>query len=172
MTERFYPDRFMRRVFGSNYWTQSLLTQRMTFRQAAMQAILKATGISKRKVNATVYKVLDEYDKKAEKLEAEGVEAFRKDAINNEKLLRQRVEMLVLYNEVKEQKEEHAGEYYRWLPSESKVPDPEHQLLYGKIFKVGEGDKNGNMPCERYGCKCGIEWLTLDEVEKLKKRKV
>ena len=49
---------------------------------------------------------------------------------------------------------------------------PEHQLLYGKIFKVGEGDKNGNMPCERYGCKCGIEWLTSDEVEKLKKRKV
>ena len=50
-------------------------------------------------------------------------------------------------------------EFYRWMPSDAKNPDPEHQLLYGKIFRVGEGDKEGNMPGERYGCRCGIEWL-------------
>ena len=55
-------------------------------------------------------------------------------------------------------------EFYRWLPSDAKNPDPEHQLLYGKIFRVGEGDKEGNMPGERYGCRCGIEWLTDEEV--------
>ena len=46
------------------------------------------------------------------------------------------------------------------MPSDAKNPDPEHQLLYGKIFRVGEGDKDGNMPGERYGCRCGIEWLS------------
>lgn len=166
MTERFYPDRFIKQVFGSHYWTENLLTKRLTFKQAAMQAVLKATGLGKRKIDATVYKVIGEY---REKINGDAAE---REEVKDEKLLRQRLEMLVLYNEVDALKEEHAGEYYRWLPSESKVPDPEHQLLYGKIFKVGEGDKNGNMPCERYGCKCGIEWLTSDEVEKLKKRKV
>lgn len=259
MTERFYPDRFIKQVFGSDYWTERLLTGRMTFKQAAMQAVLKATGLKRREVNDTVYKVIDEYKDKTrdytakrwqkgdldriylnvsgvdpelklyfwhdeegkirrkyetgiyhgikevprydmEKLHAaaDNFEVYQikdeagnyrearwgdlldklevvqneREEIADEKLLKQRLQGLVLWNEVETMKQEHAGEYYRWLPSESKVPDPEHQLLYGKIFKVGEGDKNGNMPCERYGCKCGIEWLTADEVEKLKKRKV
>lgn len=257
MTERFYPDRFIKQVFGSDYWTEKLITGQMTFKQAAMQAVLKATGLNRREVNETVYKVLNEYQEKTRDYTAarwqkgemdriylnvsgveKGVKVYfwhdkdgkirrkyetgiysrseiprrqwdrlekaadnfevyhvkdekgnyrearwddlldklqlvqnEREEIADEKLLKQRLQGLVLYNEVERQKEEHAGEYYRWLPSESKVPDPEHQLLYGKIFKVGEGDKNGNMPCERYGCKCGIEWLTPDEVAKLKKRK-
>ena len=65
---------------------------------------------------------------------------------------------------MQEEKQAHKGEFYRWLPSNAQNPDPEHQLLYGKIFRVGEGDKEGNMPGERYGCRCGIEWLKDEDV--------
>ena len=88
----------------------------------------------------------------------------------NEVLLKDRIENLVLWNEVQNLKKEHEGQFYRWLPSSSKIPDPEHQLLYGKIFKVGEGDKEGNMPSERYGCKCGIQFLTAKEAKEMKGR--
>jgi uncharacterized protein YunC (DUF1805 family) len=43
------------------------------------------------------------------------------------------------------------------------VPDSQHQLLYGKKFKVGTGDKEGNMPGERWGCMCGMKILDVDE---------
>ena len=66
---------------------------------------------------------------------------------------------MITYNEVQALKKEHKGKRYRWLPSGALNPDPEHQLLYGQIFNVGEGDKDGNMPGERYGCQCGIEWI-------------
>ena len=77
----------------------------------------------------------------------------------DEKLLKNRIANLVIYEEMQHQKQEHKGQRYRWLPSSAKEPEPEHQLLYGKIFNYGEGDADGNMPAERYGCQCGIEWL-------------
>ena len=79
--------------------------------------------------------------------------------------MKERVEMAVTYYEVDKEAKEHEGGFYRWLPSEAKEPEPEHALLYGKIFKVGEGDKDGNMPMQRYGCKCGIEWLSDEEAK-------
>jgi len=49
----------------------------------------------------------------------------------------------------------YAGEFYVWLPSDAEEPDPEHQLNYGKQFQIGEGE----MPGDRYGCRCGMEIL-------------
>lgn len=137
----------------------------MDLKKEEMQAVLKATTLSKRQVNATVYKVVDFYDKKMKTLKEEKVKAFKKEAVNDEKLLKDRLSGLVVWNEVQNLKEEHKEEYYRWLPSAAIEPDPEHQLLYGKVFKVGEGDKDGNMPGERWGCQCGMEILTSEEVK-------
>ena len=67
---------------------------------------------------------------------------------------------------IQDLKAQHKGEFYRWMPSSAENPDPQHGLLYGKIFRVGEGDKEGNMPGERYGCQCGIEWLGEEEAFK------
>lgn len=52
-------------------------------------------------------------------------------------------------------KDRYEGEFYIWLPSDAEEPDPEHQLNYGKKFQVGEGE----MPGDRFGCRCGMEIL-------------
>lgn len=166
----FNPSRFLRLVFPKDFFKGKILNSDLELKQLTLQAILKATTLSKRKVEATVYKVVDNYEKKIKTLKKEGVKAYKAQALNDEVLLKDRLENLVLWNEVQHLKEEHEGEFYRWLPSSAETPDPEHQLLYGKIFKVGEGDKEGNMPAERYGCKCGMEILTADEAEELKGR--
>lgn len=166
----FNPEQYLKTLFGAGFFKGRLLNSDLELKQLALQAILKATNLSEREVEATVYKVVDNYEKKMKDLKKKKVRAFKAKALNNEVLLKDRIENLVLWNEVQHLKEEHQGQYYRWLPSSSKIPDPEHQLLYGKIFKVGEGDKEGNMPSERYGCKCGMQILTAKEAKELKGR--
>lgn len=166
----FKPENFLKLVFPKGFFKGKILTRDFELKKEMMRAIIKATGISKRKVNATVYKVVDFYEKKIQTLKQEGVRAYKKEALNNEVLLEDRLENLVLYNEVQNLKEEHEGQYYRWLPSSAETPEPTHQLLYGKIFKVGEGDEEGNMPSERYGCRCGMEILTKEEAEEMEGR--
>lgn len=166
----FNPTQFLKLVLGAGFFKNRILNNEMDLKKSVMSAILKATTLNKRTVNATIYKVVDNYKKKMNNLKQEGVKAFKSEAINDEVLLKDRIENLVLWNEVQELKEEQEGEFYRWLPSSAECPDPEHQLLYGKIFKVGEGDKEGNMPAERYGCKCGIEFLSATEAKEMKGR--
>lgn len=170
MGQIFKPENFIKLVLGSNFFKGKLLTSDMELKKLELQSILKATGISRREVDLTIYKVVDIYEKKMKELKKEGVRAFRKEALNGEALLKNRLEGLVLWNEVQNIKKENEGLFYRWLPSSSANPDPEHQLLYGKIFPVGKGDKNGNMPSERYGCKCGMEILTPKEAKEMKGR--
>ncbi len=166
----FNPNHFLRLILGVGFFKNRILNNELDIKKAVMSAILKGSDLKKRTVNATVYKVVDKYKEKMEKLKEAGVRAFKSEAINDEVLLKERIENLVLWDEVQSLKEEHEGEYYRWLPSSAENPDPEHQLLYGKIFKVGEGDKEGNMPSERYGCRCGIEFLTASEAKEMKGR--
>lgn len=153
------PEQYLRLVFPKGFFSGKILNNELELKQAMMSALIKSAGISKRDVDETVYKVVDKYVKKIKELKEEGEKSYKKKALNNEVLLKNRLENLVLYNEVNKLKKEHEGQYYRWIPSSAEEPDPEHQLLYGKIFKVGEGDKDGNMPTERYGCRCGIEFL-------------
>ena len=160
------PDRLLREVLGAVWKRKTLLNRNFDLKREVKRAILKLDIMSKRELDAMLEKVTDFYTEKAERLQEEGDRAFKKDAVNNEKLLKQRVEMAVTYYEVDKEAKEHEGGFYRWLPSEAKEPEPEHQLLYGKIFKVGEGDKEGNMPMQRWGCRCGIEWLSDEEVKK------
>ena len=40
-------------------------------------------------------------------------------------------------------------------------PRPQHQLLYGEIRKVGDGE----FPNEDYGCKCGAYFLGTNPLE-------
>ena len=84
-------------------------------------------------------------------------------AKEKESLLKQRLENLVVFSEVTRLKKKNKGKYYKWLPSGADEPSPQHQLLYGKTFLVGEGDEDGNMPGERYGCQCGMEILDSKE---------
>ena len=165
MGDKFYPDRFLKQVMPKSFYSQNLVDKDFDLKKNALKAINRTRTITGRPIDTTVYNVLSQYEQKYKGLIADGessTQAFN-EAVNNSALLRQRIEQAVVYDEIQNLKTQHAGEFYRWLPSSAANPDPEHQLLYGKIFRVGEGDKNGNMPGERYGCQCGIEWLDSGE---------
>ena len=162
----FYPDKFKKKVLPKGFFDQDLLTkQNLTLKKKATQALILATNVAAKDLSTTVAGVVSVYQNKIDDLRDEGLPKAKAALLakGSEALLRQRIENLVVYSEVQRLKNENEGEFYRWLPSGASDPDPQHQLLYGKIFKVGEGDSEGNMPAERYGCQCGMEILTTKE---------
>lgn len=78
------------------------------------------------------------------------------------RLLKNRLENLVKYEkiqDIKKQFNKEKNKKYKWIRTTAKNPDPEHLKLVGKIFEIGKGDKMGNMPGERYGCKCDLLFI-------------
>jgi hypothetical protein len=158
----FLPDEFLDEVLPVKTWKKRFVTgpvDDLKVKQSIIKTLVVAGVINKKELTATITNVLTGYKARAHKLEKVGVRAYKAEAINNEALLKQRVKDTLVYAQVQTEKKEHAGQYYRWLPSSAINPDFEHQSLYGEIFRVGQGDKDGNMPGERFGCQCGIEWL-------------
>lgn len=162
MSEIFDPARFLKRVLPKGLEKTGLLKDDLTIKQRYLKALVRASALTGREIKKEVYEAVDFYIAKEEKLRAAGVRAFKQEALAGQALLTQRIKNMLVYSEVQEQKKAHKGRMYRWLPSSAQEPDPEHQLLYGKIFREGEGDKEGHMPGERWGCQCGIEWLDDD----------
>lgn len=166
MGKRFIPGRWLEKIFPKGIEKSGLLSDNLEIKKRYLQALVRATSLSGREITAEVYKTVDFYEQKEAALKAAGVKAFKQEALNGQELLKARLKNFLVYSEIQRQRKEHKGRMYRWLPSNANEPDPEHQLLYGHIFREGEGDKDGNMPGERWGCQCGIEWLDDDEAFK------
>ena len=166
MGQRFDPQTWLKRVFPKGIEKSGLLNDKLEIKKTYLKALVRATSVSQRQLTQEIYKTVDFYVEKEERLKAQGVKAFKQEALNGQALLTERIKNFLVYSEVQAQKKAHKGRMYRWLPSSAKEPDPEHQLLYGKVFREGEGDKEGYMPGERWGCQCGIEWLDDDEAFK------
>lgn len=164
MGERFDPSAWLERVFPKGIEKTGLLTDGLDIKKRYLKALVRATGQSGRKITAEVYKTVEFYAEKEAALKAAGERAFKQEALNGQALLTSRLKNFLVYSEVQEQRKRHKGKLYRWLPSSAENPDPEHQLLYGKIFREGEGDEHNNMPGERWGCQCGIEWLDDEDM--------
>lgn len=162
MGKRFIPGRWLEKIFPKGIEKSGLLSDNLEIKKRYLQALVRATSLSGREITAEVYKTVDFYERKEATLKAAGVKAFKQEALNGQELLKARLKNFLVYSEIQRQRKEHKGRMYRWLPSNANEPDPEHQLLYGHIFREGEGDKDGNMPGERWGCQCGIEWLDDD----------
>ena len=166
MGKRFIPGRWLEKIFPKGIEKSGLLSDNLEIKKRYLQALVRATSLSGREITAEVYKTVDFYEQKEATLKAAGVKAFKQEALNGQELLKARLKNFLVYSEIQRQRKEHKGRMYRWLPSNANEPDPEHQLLYGHIFREGEGDKDGYMPGERWGCQCGIEWLDDDEAFK------
>lgn len=164
MGTRFDPADWLARVLPKNFEKSGLLSENLSIKQKYLKALVRATSLSGKEITEKVYKMVDFYEKKEAELKAAGVRAYKQEALNGQALLKQRIKNMLVYTEVQEQRKAHKGQWYRWLLSNAQTPDPEHALLYGKIFLEGTGDKQGNMPGERYGCQCGIEWLDGDDM--------
>lgn len=90
-------------------------------------------------------------------------DVIKEEIIDNPKQLIQRVQNNIVNQIAGEIKDAYRGEYYKWLPSDAAEPDPIHQLKYGKRYQVGKGE----MPGDRYGCRCGMFILVKETKLKL-----
>ncbi|MDR0676925.1 MAG: phage head morphogenesis protein [Elusimicrobiota bacterium] len=97
---------------------------------------------------------VEKYANEIKNLETKQKQAVYEE-IKEQKLLKQRLEMAVRYDMSQDIKKEHKGEWYIWVESTAENPDPDHKKNWGKKFKVGEGE----MPGERYGCRCDIKLI-------------
>lgn len=155
------PAAYLKRVLPAGFFKERLLGKKFSIKRTFLRALVTAAELDEQELKDSYARTIKFYREKEKKLEAEEVKKPEKKAVNNEKLLKSRVENLVVYSESQRLKDEHKGEYYIWLPSSSKEPRPQHQLLYGEIRKVGDGE----FPNEDYGCKCGAYFLGENPLE-------
>lgn len=136
---------------------KKLVTKNLTVNRIALLAVKTSGILTSKKIEETTIKVIKQYKKsiKREVKEGQSKEEATKEVVNKNSLVVNRIENLAVIEIAKEIKRKYKGEYYFWLPSDAEVPDPLHQLNYGKKFKIGVGE----MPGDRPGCKCGMRIL-------------
>lgn len=140
--ERFASNRKVKRLFSS---------KGISLNRVALAFIKEIDFVDTTDITKVALEVIRQYEKR---IRAD--KSVKKEIQKNPKLLISRVQNEVVLKLSEGIKKNYAGKKYRWLPSDAKEPDPQHQLKYGKIYTVGVGE----MPGERYGCKCGMEIIT------------
>lgn len=142
---------------------ERLLKGNVSLKKTALSFVDSVDFLDRKKVTEVALNVVDSYQKRIAKAQAETGERSAGTEIKNEilddpKLLIQRVQNEVIWQVKEEIKKSYSGEPYEWLPSSANEADPEHALNYGKIFIVGEGE----MPGDRDGCQCGMNILVKE----------
>lgn len=143
---------------------KKLINEKAGLKKSALSFVSDIPYLDKKRVTEVALKTVAGYKEREAKATAEaGMDrsagrAVRREIVEDPVQLVQRVQNEVVLQVTERIGEKYAGEFYIWLPSDADEPDPEHQLNYGKTFRVGEGE----MPGERYGCRCGMEIL-VDE---------
>ena len=153
MAIRYLPDELLKKIAPARK-VENLVSSRATLKQAALSFVDDIDFIDKKAVRDVALKTIRGYKKRIK--EDPNVKS---DLVDDPKQLVHRVQNEVVFQVAEGIKEEYSGEFYIWLPSDADEPDPEHQLNYGKKFKIGEGE----MPGERYGCRCGMEILVKEK---------
>lgn len=132
---------------------KKLVSTRASLKKSALSFVSDIDFLSNASVKRLALKTIKEY-----KARTKGDPTERKKITKDPKLLINRLQNLVVTQMSKEIRSKYKGEFYIWLPSDAAEPDPEHQLKYGKKYRVGVGE----MPGDRYGCRCGMQILTED----------
>lgn len=133
----------------------------LTLKKAALSFVDAVDYIDKKSVAEVALNTVRSYQEREAKAQVEaGFDSnagkeLASDIKKDPKLLINRVQNEVVFQISREIKSTYEGEEYEWLPSDADEPDPEHQTLYGTIRVIGVGE----MPGERYGCRCGMRIL-------------
>ena len=133
---------------------KKLLSKGFDLKRSALSFIDDIDFINKKSVSRVALKTIRSYQAR---IDADASQ--KSDILDDPKQLIQRVQNEVVFQVSGEIKENYEGEEYEWLPSDAEEPDPEHQLNYGKVFTIGDGE----MPGERYGCRCGMNILVKEK---------
>jgi hypothetical protein len=139
---------------------EKLMTSRLTLNRAVLSTLTDADFLSAKTLERTALRVIKQYKASYKEETDDGVppSEAKDDAVNDKKLLINRVQNTVVNEIANEIKDQYRGEYYKWLPSDASEPDPLHQLNYGRKFQIGRGE----MPGDRYGCRCGMQILVTE----------
>lgn len=153
MAIRYLPNEFLKKVAPKSK-IEKLVSGKLTLNRTVLSMLSDADFLSKGTLEKVALKTIKEYKAMYQENKDEGIPAdeAKDDAINNNKLLVNRVQNSVVNQIAVEIKDQYLGEFYKWLPSDASEPDPLHQLKYGKKFQIGKGE----MPGDRYGCRCGL----------------
>lgn len=164
MSIRYLPKELLKKIAPKKA-IQKLVTNKLTLNKTALSMVSKADVISKKNVETVALKVIKEYKKSFKDDVALGASksAALEETLNQRKLLVNRVQNNIVFQIKEEIADQYAGEFYEWLPSDAEVPDPIHQLNYGSTFQIGVGE----MPGDRYGCRCGMNILVPEKKLKL-----
>lgn len=150
------PKKMLRKIAPKKK-IERLIKGDLSVNKAVLSMFDEVDFISKRDIATVALNTSKQYKAryKEERESGESVSAAKETTLNGKKMLISRVENAVVHQVAQTIKEEYEGEYYKWLPSDADTPDPEHQLNYGKVFQIGDGE----FPGERYGCRCAAEIL-------------
>lgn len=132
---------------------ENLLTQNVTLKNSALSFVSDIDFLSAASIQRVALKTIKGYKERI-RLDSD----LKDEIIDDPKQLIQRVQNEVVTQVAGEIKDNYGGEFYVWTPSDADEPDPEHQLNYGKTFQIGDGE----MPGDRYGCRCGMDILVKE----------
>lgn len=158
-----YDPKKMLRDVAPESKIKKLVNRRLDVKRASLSFISDVPFIDKSKVTEVALKTVKSYRERVAAEAGDDAKALEKELAQSPMQLIQRVQNEVVWQVSREIRSSYEGEKYEWLPSDAEEPDPEHQLNYGKVFVVGEGE----MPGERYGCKCGMRILVTETELKL-----
>lgn len=161
MTIKYRPDDMLRKI-APKAKVDKLVSGRLTLNKAVLSQLADADFLSKKALERTALRTLKQYKARYQDEKDSGLSTSEAldEATNDNKLMINRVQNTVVNEVAKEIKDQYRGEYYTWLPSDAVTPDPLHSLNYGKRFQIGKGE----MPGDRYGCRCGMAIL-VDETK-------
>ena len=149
---KYEPSKILKKIAPEKK-IKKLISQRATLKKTALSFVNDFDVLSKKSIERVALKTIKGYKKRIKE-----DPSIKDDLVSNPAQLIQRVQNEVILQIADEIKDKYHGEFYVWLPSDADEPDPEHQLNYGSTFQVGVGE----MPGDRYGCRCGMEIQTDD----------
>lgn len=164
-----YDPKAMLKKIAPESKIKKLVSGKLTLKKAALNfvdaAAEKDVGVlSKKAVSEVALKTVKGYQEREAKATVEAGfdrsagKELAKELAKDPRQLIQRVQNELVLQVSGKIREQYGDDYAEWLPSDAEEPDPEHQLNYGKVFKISEGI-NGEIPGERIGCRCGMNIL-------------
>ena len=158
-----YDPKAMLKKIAPESKIKRLVSNRVTLKKAALSFVNQVDFLDKSAIRKVALKTIKGYEERIKNEQSVPGYELEQAILDDPKQLIQRVQNEVVFQIADSIKENYDGASYEWLPSDAEEPDPEHQLNYGKIFTVGVGE----MPGDRYGCKCGMNILVKETQLKL-----
>lgn len=157
MSIKYLPDKLLKKIAPVRK-VENLISSRASLKKTALSFVNDIDFLDKKAISKVALDTIKGYKKRIKE-----DPTIKSDLVDDPKQLIQRVQNEVVFQVQERIADEYDGEFYIWLPSDADEPDPEHQLNYGKKFQIGVGE----MPGERYGCRCGMEILVKETKLKL-----